>query len=143
MLPQKEIHPISGLKKSKKSRLPASVNNSLHLGFTKSARTLLSIWIKFILDDVMGILPKIYSTYYLFLEIIYIQLLFRPQLVATCSMDYHTFHSLQYTRISHCYFIRLNPRKKGTFKFCHQALLESHRNSKQKEFFRSSEGFLR
>ena len=43
----------------------------------------------------------------------------------------------------HCYFIRLNPRKKGTFKFCLPALLGIHRNSKQKEFFRSSKGFLR
>ena len=47
------------------------------------------------------------------------------------------------TFISHCYFIRLNPRKKGTFKFCFLALLGIHRNSKQKEFFRSSKGFLR
>ena len=45
--------------------------------------------------------------------------------------------------LTHCYFIRLNPRKKGTFKFCLPALLGIHRNSKQKEFFRSSEGFLR
>ena len=44
---------------------------------------------------------------------------------------------------SHCYFIRLNPRKKGTFKFCLPALLGIHRNSKQKQNFRSSEGFLR
>ena len=44
---------------------------------------------------------------------------------------------------AHCYFIRLNPRKKGTFKFCLPALLGIHRNSKQKEFFRSSKGFLR
>ena len=44
---------------------------------------------------------------------------------------------------THCYFIILNSRKKGTFKFCLPALLGIHRNSKQKEFFRSSEGFLR
>ena len=43
----------------------------------------------------------------------------------------------------HCYFIKLNPRKKATFKFCLPALLGIHRNLKQKEFFRSSEGFLR
>ena len=47
------------------------------------------------------------------------------------------------TDLAHCYFTRLNPRKKGTFYFCLPALLRIHRNSKQKEFFRSSEVFLR
>ena len=41
----------------------------------------------------------------------------------------------------HCYFTRLNPRKKGTFKFCLPALLGIHKNSKQKEFLRFTEGF--
>ena len=37
----------------------------------------------------------------------------------------------------------LNPKRKGPFYFCLPALLGIHRNLKQKEFFRSSEGFLR
>ena len=44
---------------------------------------------------------------------------------------------------SHCYFIRLNPRKKETVWFCLPVLLGIHRNSKQKELFRSTQGFLR
>ena len=40
------------------------------------------------------------------------------------------------------HFTRLNPKKKGTLQFCLPALLGIHRNSKQKEFFSFSEGFL-
>ena len=43
---------------------------------------------------------------------------------------------------SHCKFIRLNPKNKGPIQFCLPVLLGIHRNSKQKEFFRFSEGFL-
>ena len=42
---------------------------------------------------------------------------------------------------ANCYFIKLNPRKKGTFIFCLPALLGIHRNSKQKDFFRFTERF--
>ena len=45
--------------------------------------------------------------------------------------------------ISHYHFTRLNLKKMGTLQFCHSALLGLHRNPKQKEFLKSSEGFLR
>ena len=45
--------------------------------------------------------------------------------------------------ISHCYFTRLNLKKMGPLQFCLPALLEIHRNHKQKEFSKSCEGFLR
>ena len=44
---------------------------------------------------------------------------------------------------SHYHFTRLNPKKKGTLQFYLPALLEIHRHPMQKEFFRSTEGFLR
>ena len=44
---------------------------------------------------------------------------------------------------SHCYSTRLNPTKKGPFQFCFPALLGIHQHPMQKEFFRSTEGFLR
>ena len=44
---------------------------------------------------------------------------------------------------SHYHFTRLNPKKKGTLQFCLPALLGIHRHPMQKEFFRSTEGFLR
>ena len=44
--------------------------------------------------------------------------------------------------IPHYHFTRLNPKKKDTLQFCLPALLGIHRNSKQKEFFSFSEGFL-
>ena len=43
----------------------------------------------------------------------------------------------------HYHFTRLNPKKKGTLQFCLPALLGIHRHPMQKEFFRSTEGFLR
>ena len=44
---------------------------------------------------------------------------------------------------THCYFTRLNPKRKGPFYFCLPALLGIHRNLKQKEFFYSRKGFFR
>ena len=44
---------------------------------------------------------------------------------------------------SHCYFTRLNLKKMGSLQFCLPALLEIHRNHKQKELSKSCEGFLR
>ena len=46
-------------------------------------------------------------------------------------------------RKSHYHFTRLNPKKKGTLQFCLPALQGIHRHPMQKEFFRSTEGFLR
>ena len=43
----------------------------------------------------------------------------------------------------HCYFTRLNLKKMGPLQFCLPALLEIHRNHKQKEFLKSCEGLLR
>ena len=45
--------------------------------------------------------------------------------------------------ITHYYFTRLNPKKKGPFQFCLPALLGIHRHPMKKEFFRSTKGFLR
>ena len=42
----------------------------------------------------------------------------------------------------HCYSIRKKKKKKGPFQFCLPALLGIHRNSKQKEIFSFTEGFL-
>ena len=61
------------------------------------------------------------------------------QNISVEEIDGCQFDSIVITR---CKFIRLNPRKKGPFQFCLPALLGIHRNSKQKEFFRFSEGFL-
>ena len=44
--------------------------------------------------------------------------------------------------ITHYHFTRLNPKKKGPLQFCLSALLGIHRHPMQKEFFRSTEGFL-
>ena len=44
---------------------------------------------------------------------------------------------------THYHFTRLNPKKKGTLQFCLPALQGIHRHPMQKEFFRSTEGFLR
>ena len=53
------------------------------------------------------------------------------------SVKSHFLFQSQHSRLkinnSHCYFIRLNSRKKGTYKFCLPALLGIHRNSNQKE----------
>ena len=46
-------------------------------------------------------------------------------------------------RRSHYHFTRLNPKKKGTLQFCLPALQGIHRHPMQKEFFRSTQGFLR
>ena len=39
---------------------------------------------------------------------------------------------------SHCYFIRLNPKRISPFQFCLPALLGIHRNPRQKDIFKSS-----
>ena len=44
---------------------------------------------------------------------------------------------------SHCYFTRLNHKRISPFQFCLPALLGIHRNPRQKDFLKSSEGFLR
>ena len=44
---------------------------------------------------------------------------------------------------SHCYSIKSNPKKMGPLHFCLIVFLVIHRNSKQKDFFNLSEGFLR
>ena len=43
---------------------------------------------------------------------------------------------------THYHFTRLNPKKKGPLQFSLPALLGIYRNTKQKEFFSFSEGFL-
>ena len=44
---------------------------------------------------------------------------------------------------SHCYFTRLNFKRKSPFYFCLPALLGIHGTPKQKDFLRSSKGFFR
>ena len=44
---------------------------------------------------------------------------------------------------THCYFTRLNPERISPFQFCLPEMLGIHRNPKQKEFLKSTEGFLR
>ena len=48
--------------------------------------------------------------------------------------------SYENSNLSRC--AKVEPLKKGPFQFCLPALLGIYRNSKQKEFFRFSEGFL-
>ena len=50
---------------------------------------------------------------------------------------------IRFAKSPHYHFTRLNPKKKGTLQFCLPALQGIHRHPMQKEFFRSTEGFLR
>ena len=47
------------------------------------------------------------------------------------------------TSRTHCYSIRLNPKKIGPLQFCLPVFLGTHRKPKQKLFFNSREGFFR
>ena len=67
----------------------------------------------------------IFLGYLLFLLIYYMDLEFMRTLIIS--------NSQKEQLSSHWYFIRLYPRKKGTFKFCLPSLLEFHMDSKQKD----------
>jgi hypothetical protein len=58
-------------------------------------------------------------------------------------LSYCLFLSACFSAVTHCYFTRLKPKRDDPFKFCLPALLGIHTNPKQKEYLKSSEGFLR